>query len=151
MLKNFLQGCACIDASRATWKLILHALKSCGRWLFNAYLFTPQRAILLRKMGKRIGALFRDAILISLLHQSNTYSSKKPHTVPKAPNTVPKHTKYNDSRRNEIWAIGSSSWRLRTRYELSNVVTRYVFPSKVRFVFCIFLSVTEAARIVLES
>jgi hypothetical protein len=95
VLKHFLQGCACIDASRASWELIVDALKSCGRWLFNAYRFIPQRAILLRKMGKRVGAFFLDEILISLLHQNSTYNSAKPHTAPKAPNTVPPKTKYS--------------------------------------------------------
>ena len=56
LFENFAQRFICIHASRASWKLIFDALKSCGRRLFNAYRFNPQLAILLHKMGKRIGA-----------------------------------------------------------------------------------------------
>ena len=56
LLKQSLQRCTFICASRASWKLIFDALKSWDRWLFNACRCTPQLAILLRKMAKRIGA-----------------------------------------------------------------------------------------------
>ena len=58
LFKNFLQKCAFIHASRASWMLIFDALKILGRWLPNAYRFVPQVVILRHNGAKRIGASF---------------------------------------------------------------------------------------------
>ena len=54
----FLQRVIHINASRASWELIFDALKSCDRWLFNAYRFVFQLVIFGRNGIKRIGAFF---------------------------------------------------------------------------------------------
>ena len=58
LLKFLLQRLIHINASRASWELIFDALKSCDRWLFNAYRFVFQLVIFGRNGIKRIGAFF---------------------------------------------------------------------------------------------
>ena len=50
--KNFWQRFACINISRASCELIFYASESWDRWLFNAYRFILQLAILRHKMAK---------------------------------------------------------------------------------------------------
>ena len=64
LLKYLLQRLIHINASRASWKLIFDALKSCDRWLFNAYRFVFQLVIFRRNGIKRIGAFFVSNILV---------------------------------------------------------------------------------------
>ena len=55
LLKQSLQRCTFICASRASWKLIFYALKSWERRLLNAYRFNAQLVILRRNGAKWMG------------------------------------------------------------------------------------------------
>ena len=70
LFKIFLQRCACINASRASWELIFYTLKSCDRWLFSAYRFVAQFAILRRNGAERNGTFNCNFIIVPKLQKS---------------------------------------------------------------------------------